>query len=1611
MSQVIDNRIVQLAFDNSDFEKNTQVSMNTLKDLNKAIDNAGSGKGLTGLADSMKGFSLDGIAKSIDTISSKFGALEIAGITALTNIVNKAVDAGMQMVKSLTVAPISQGWEEYELKMGSIQTIMAGTGEDLATVNKYLEELNTYADKTIYSFADMTSNIGKFTNQGVKLDDAVKAIQGIANEAAVSGANAQQASHAMYNFAQALSAGYVKLIDWKSIENAMMATKEFKEQLLETALAVGTVTKEGDKFRSTTTDAKGSVSDLFSATTAFNDSLSHQWLTTDVLTKTLAKYSDETTDIGKKAFAAAQDVKTFSQLMDTLKEAVGSGWARSFEVIFGDFNEAKSMWTAVSQAVGGFIDKQSDARVEMLKTWDALGGRQALMDGFANAWKQIQNIMEPIKKAFKDIFPSDMGKNLADISKKIGDLMSKFKITSETSDQLYRTFHGLFAILDIGKQAISAMASAVKGLASSFGISLNDILEFTARIGDFFTAIDNKVKSLDIFNKIFSDLKYTISGAAAVIGGFASAVATNLGNGFGVIESVVNAIRSDITKCGEAMVETKDKTVGAIDNIKESISGSAILSILREAWGLIKDIGSAVGTVLSKSIDMVSKSLSDIFAALKAGNGDLLFRLINEGLLVTATAKFKDLANSIGDIKNSFKGFIDGLGNVSKSTGGIKDSLSQFNDVLKAMTKDIQAEALLKIAGAVAVLALSAMMLETIDADKVGQVLGTITTLLISLLSVMSFFTTSTSPGLGKAISSWIDAKSVSTASTTLLKMAGAILIMSLAMKSLAELKPEELAIGLGAMVGMMATLVAAMKLMPTDSKIKKAAGAFITLGIAMNILAASMKIFASLNLEELGIALGGFVGTLASVVGALGALSLIDDKSIKKNAQAVEKMGIAMILLASAFKIFASLDPDEMLIAIAGFASTLLTVVGALAILAVVDDASIKDSASAIEKMGVAMLLLAGAFKIFASADPDQMIIGIAGLASSLILVTGALAVLSALDTSSISKAAGSMVVMGAAMVILGAAFKEFSSVSWPELAKGLLGMAGALVAVVVALEQLSKSSKPQDLIATAGALVVMGLGIGIMADAVEQLGKLSLAELAKGLVSLWLSMELMFAGLKSLGTGSANLIATAGALLIMGAAIGTFALAVKLLSTIPLGAMAVALGGLVVGLAAIAGLAALLSPAVPAMLAFAAGIAAISAAVALFGAGILALGAGLGMLADALSLMQNVGDGSIDILKKTLEAALEAVVSIIPEFITALADGFLQVLEAFSNSVPQMIDAISALITAVLGALNEKLPAIIDSVMQFLGMLLDKLTEHVPVIAQKATDLMIAFINAINDSQIRLIDAAMEAIVKFINGLSDAIEKNIPKFTDAVKRLFETVISAAITVLVGSIPFVNSKGSEIMQSVTNGLKSGINGVIQVGRDFIDGFVNGVKSKVSSAVNAVRDFGSDIISSIKRVFDSHSPSKVTDRIGRDFDQGLINGINKLAGKAAQAAKEMGDDTVDALNMGDISSVVDFDAINPVITPTLDLSFVQNGVNAIDNMLNGRSMSATVDAVLDARNSNNSIIGELKDEVIKLGDRITAMQIVLDSGTMVGAMTDQIDNQLGRRQVYAGRGI
>ena len=400
-SKTIDEKVVAMKFNNSDFEKNAKQSLSTLEKLKEKLSFKGAEKGFENISSASKKVDVSAIGKAADAVSVKFSALQVVATTALANITNSAVNAGKQLVSAFTVDPIKDGFGEYQLKMNSIRTMLNSSGESLQTINKYLDDLNVYSDRTIYSFADMTENIGKFTNAGVSLDKAVAAIKGISNEAAVSGANTNEASRAMYNFAQALSAGYVKLIDWKSIENANMATVEFKQQLINTAVAMGTVTKSTDGMYKT---LKGNA---FNATKNFNDVLQDQWMTTDVLVKTLNDYADETTEIGKKAYQAATEVTTFTQLMDTLKESVGSGWAETWQLIIGDYDQAKEVFTWVSNFFGDIIQKASDARNSLLAA--AVGGP---VEKWNDLSKQIRNTGLDVEKFKTELIETAKSHNI-----------------------------------------------------------------------------------------------------------------------------------------------------------------------------------------------------------------------------------------------------------------------------------------------------------------------------------------------------------------------------------------------------------------------------------------------------------------------------------------------------------------------------------------------------------------------------------------------------------------------------------------------------------------------------------------------------------------------------------------------------------------------------------------------------------------------------------------------------------------------------------------------------------------------------------------------------------------------------------------------------------------------------------------------------------------------------------------------------------------------------------------------------------------------------------------------------------------------------------------------
>ena len=1234
MNKTIDERVVEMRFDNKQFESNVQTSLSTIEKLKKSLDMDGATKGLESIDSAAKKVDMSGLGSAVETVKTRFSALEIMAVTVLANITNSVVNTGKQMLHSLTIEPISQGFEEYELKMGSIQTIMMSTGASLEEVNKYLQELNTYSDKTIYSFQDMTSNIGKFTNAGVGLEDAVMAIQGVSNVAAVSGANANEASRAMYNFAQALSAGYVKSIDWKSIEYANMATVEFKTQLLESAVACGTLTKTADGMYKT---VKGNVID---ATHGFNDSLQDQWMTTEALVGTLRNYADETTEIGAKAFAAAQDVKTFTQLMDTLKEAVGSGWANTWEILFGDFEEAKELWTGLSQVIGGFIYAQADARNEMLQGWKDLGGRTKLIEALKNAFEGVQSVIKPIYEAFREIFPPTTAKQLYDITENLRKFTANLKLSDTASANLKSTFKGLFAILDIVKQAFSAIFTAIKPLFGGLGTLGDGILGFTGGVGDAIVAFDEFIKTSGAFQKVGE-------GIATVIQTIMTALST------------LERIHERMAQVGEAAGEMKSGVIVAFEVIGETLANCQFVQLLSAVWNAVKTIGSGIVKILGELGSSLAKNLGE---ANFSGIIDLL-NGISFGAIAVGITKF------VG----TFRKAIEDIGSFKESFIGILDSV---RGCFEAYQNQLQAGTLLKIASAIAILTASLIALSLVDSEKLNVALGAITVLFADLLASMAVFNKISGQVTGVV-------KSV----TAILGIATAVLILASALKKIADLDAKQLTTGLIGVAGLTTMMVAAAKAMSSNSKaIIKGATQMVIFAAAIKILASVCEQLAKLDWNQLAKGLVG-VGVLLAEVSLFLRTAKFSGKSIT-TATGIVILSAAIKVLASACKDFGEMKWEDIGKGLASIA-VLLAEITAFT--------KLTGNAQNVISTGVALIAIAAAMKILASA------------------------------------------------------VKDFSTMQWDEIARGLTAMAGALAAITVAVKFM-----PNNMAGIGAGLVIVAAALVVLSTALEKMGNLSWEQVAKGLITLGGAMAILAIGLNAMtGTlaGSAALLVAASALLVLTPVLTI--LGAMSWSSIVKGLVTLAGAFAILGVAG-----AVLTPLVPSILALSGSLALIGVAVVGIGAGLALAGAGLSALAVGLTALAAAGTAGATAIVASLTVIITGVAGLIPAIVAKIGEAIVEFCKVIADSAGAIGEAVKAVILMLVDVLVECVPAIADGALKLIAGVLEALVEYTPSIVDSIFQFLIAVLEGVAKNLPSLIQAAVDVLMAFFSGIVDALK-----------------------------------------------------------------------------------------------------------------------------------------------------------------------------------------------------------------------------------------------------------
>lgn len=1175
MSKEVDEKVVQMQFDNAQFEKNVKTSMSTIDQLKKSLNPLGMTKGLEDVNKASKNIDFSVLSSSLENVGSKFSAMSVIAFGALAEIGRKVTNLGHKLVNDLAIAPVTDGFREYELKMGSVQTIMAGTGESLDVVMDKLNALNAYSDRTIYSFADMTTNIGKFTNAGVNLNTAVSAIQGVANVAAVSGANAAEASRAMYNFAQALSSGYVKLIDWKSIENANMATVEFKNQLLEAAVAAGTVEKTADgMYKVLGTNAQGgTMKETISATKNFNDSLSYQWMTTEVLTSTLAKYADETTDIGKKAFAAAQDVKTFSQLMDTLKEAVGSGWAETWENVFGNFDEAKQLWTSINNVVSGFIDRSSKARNEILATWKAAGGREDLLKAFSNIFGQVASLARAIRKEFTDMFPKATAGDLWKLTKRFRDftetlnlIHAKFHaIRSQEGENIVKTFRGIFAVVGLVKDVVIALIKPFGALFSGMGKASNGILDLTANLGDYLVNLKDTVEQSGVLeevterlSKAFEAVGEFVSGVVTSIKSFIGGIKTGVGVGQGIIdflfsmvENVTHLIFRLISALtGKDLMTTEIKVFSFLSKLWSGFSAfwSVIQPVLKgianmfmgsfdaikEAFEKLKDINFKPANDLKEKTEKTFSPLETFFGGIKklfSGIGALFtaMRPVFSGIITAVGRVLEVVGGAISDIVKNFDftrlgsiletglkvgigvklfGFIDNLKNISEKGKGffgqIKDMFegitklfASFKKMADAKTLEIKAKALKSIAVAVGILAVSLFILASIEPHRLQASMAAVTTLILELVGAMAL--------LGK-LNKRTNLKKIG---TTMLGLAAAVLVLSLAIKAIGGLEPEQITLGLLAITALLAEMVIAAKALSGKKNKNMMDGAknAVIFAVAIRVLAMSVKALGKLQPEQLINGMLGITGLIAEMVIAAKILSAGNANKMMKGATNAVIFAAAIRVLVMSVKALGKMQPEQLINGMIGVTALVAEIVIASKIFSSGDSGKMMKGAANALIFAIALRVLVSSVKAIGKMPLDQMINGLAGV-TALILVM----VMASNAMKDSMKGSASMIVAAGAMMVLALALKVLGTLSWEQIGKGLAAVAGAFI--IMGLAGLILKPLVPTILALAGAMALIGVSSMLFGTGVLLIAA-GLAALSKSVVVVEDSIIQLIVGL----------------------------------------------------------------------------------------------------------------------------------------------------------------------------------------------------------------------------------------------------------------------------------------------------------------------------------------------------------------------------------------------------------------------------------------------------------------------------------------------------------------
>lgn len=1524
MSETIDSKVVEMRFDNKDFEANTRTTMSTLDKLKAKLHFPGASKGLEEIGQTAKRVDFSGMSSGIQTVQMKFSALQVMGITALQNITNAAISAGKQLTDAITIDPVKDGFAEYETQMNSVQTILANTqkeGTNIDQVNKALKELNTYADQTIYNFTEMTRNIGTFTAAGVKLDDSVSAIKGIANLAAVSGSTSQQASTAMYQLSQALAAGKVQLMDWNSVVNAGMGGQVFQDALIRTSEHLQTGAKQA-------IEAYGS----------FRESLTEgEWLTTDVLTETLNQiagayskedliaqgYSEsqaeEIVKLADTATDAATKVKTFTQLIDTLKEALGSGWTESWQIIIGDFEEAKEVWTKVSDVLGGFIQKSSEARNAILKA--------AMGNPYSDLAKNIQKVTSATSD-YKDIADSvirgDYGSGQARFDKLAAEGHDWARVQNLINERLGCSFRYTEELTtsqeDLNKEQAKTIEQILKmsdaelkknGLTKEDVKALKELQKQSEKTG---IPINDLINDMDKLSG-----KELLHGSVANMGNALINLFTEIHNAWQKVFDPVSAmtlyniiasmhgVTSKFLKFtedrGKELTRTLAGVFAALDIIRQCLGGSlkfaikAVNAVLSAFDMDILDATAKIGDLLVKfdkwlkKTDPFTKGFEEIGKVIKSVVDDLT-KFENKIKKLPNIENFLKTIEKIKSPKVDFSGVINGFSELSNTT--TNSSFSNIRKLFSALWKYVTEvglniiDTIGKIGTSIAQAFGKGDVFEVINSGLIAGILVFVKKLTKNITKV-----TDDAGGILNNVTEILDgvkdcfvAYQEQLRAGALLKIASAIGILTASVFTLSTIDSDALQralFGIAALLIELGVALAAFGKMSNDFKGSLKVNFLMkSLAVSILIMAAAVKVLSTISWEGMMkglIAIGGLLLELSLF------LSLTDfkKKSFSSSAGMV-LIASALLILSSVVKKFENVNWETI--------GRSLVSIGAL-LLEISIFANLAGKAKHVISTGLSLILVASGLKILASVvddfsgmNWDEIKRGLTAMGAALLEITIALKLL---PKTSLFRATG-LIVAAAALKIVANDMNDFASMNWPSIKKAAITMGIALGEIVIALNLMKGT------LGGAAALIVASAALAILASTMSKLGKLSSDEIAKGLIAM------------------------AAAFFIIGVA------------------------------------GALLQPLIPTILALAAAFVLFGVAALSIGAGLTLVGVGLTTISIGLSAL----GGSLATAAVSIVAGLSVIILGVADLIPAVAEKIAEGVVAFATVIgdcaPQIIDAVLKLFDEVLKSANAYLPTIIDSVLTLLIAVINGVANHIPEIMLAITNLVGKIVEGVTDvikglnpdeilKATEAIGILLASIFGFagISKISSQAMAGIVQFGIILAELSAVIAAAGGIAQIPGASWLIEEGGNFLEKIGTAIGQ-----------FVGGLAGGVAKGVSSSLPAIGKNLSDFMKNAQPFIDG----------AKGIDSSVTTGITSLC-KAILALT--GTDLLNAIASfitGGASFVKMGEQLKPFGEALSDYAQSVKGIDAKDIQASAKAAKALV-SLNDALPKSGGFLGAL----------------------------------------------